>query len=290
MLSYRHAFHAGNYADVLKHIVQIEVLQHLLKKDKTFDYFDTHAGAGLYGLKGKHAQTTGEYKEGYAKLSATEFPELEKYFSAVAAVNNSINSAGELVYYPGSPLIAQQLLRRQDRSWLFEIHPTDLKTLQKNISQKGQTRINDCDGFTGLLPLLPPVSKRGLILIDPPYEIKTDYDIAVKTLICAHKRFATGTYMLWYPVVERTRIDRLEKKLIHSGIKNIQLFELGREPDHTQTDTYGMTAAGIIVINPPWTLKEKMQALMPKLATALGKNNRGHYRCITLAEELSKRA
>lgn len=285
MLSYRHAFHAGNYADLLKHIIQVEVLLHLCKKDKPFDYFDTHAGAGLYGLKGKHAQKTGEFKDGIGKLSESEYPELSDYFDSVLAVNSSSNNSdnlSELNYYPGSPMITEHFLRRKDRSWLFEIHPADLEKLQTNFADKRHTRITNSDGFSGLLPLLPPVSKRGLILIDPPYEVKSDYDIAAKTLIKAHSRFATGTYALWYPVVDRERINALEKKLINSGIKNIQLFELGREADSRE---HGMTSAGMIVINPPWTLQTKLAQLLPKLSSTLGINGAGHYRCTTLVDE-----
>lgn len=278
MLSYRHAFHAGNYADVLKHLVQIEILQHLAKKDKPFDYFDTHAGAGVYALKSKHAQQTGEYKDGFDKLTRNEFPELGDYFNAVAAVNNS----DELNYYPGSPIITEQFLRRKDRSWLFELHPADLEKLQDNFKGKRHARVTASDGFSGLLPLLPPASKRGLILIDPPYEVKQDYDTAVKTIIAAHKRFASGTYALWYPVVDRERIKAMERKFSHSGIRNIQIFELGREPDSTE---HGMTSAGMIVINPPWTLKDKLKTLLPKLANTLGINEQGHYRCETLVGE-----
>ncbi len=278
MLSYRHAFHAGNYADVLKHLVQIEILLHLGKKDKSFEYIDTHAGAGVYGLKSKHAQQTSEYKDGFAKLSPTDYPELKAYFSCV----KHFNTSDELVYYPGSPMIAEQFLRHKDRSWLFELHPTDLEKLQQNFSGKRHARITQSDGFSGLLPLLPPASKRGLILIDPPYEVKNDYDTAVKTLIAAHKRFATGTYALWYPVVERDRINTLEKKLRNSGIKNIQLFELGQEPDSIER---GMTAAGMIVINPPWTLKQKLKTLLPKLADTIGINGKGNFRCETITGE-----
>ena len=278
MLSYRHAFHAGNYADVLKHLVQIEILLHLRKKDKPYDYIDTHAGAGIYGLKGKHAQQTGEYQDGFAKLSAADYPELKDYLHCVKHFNHN----DELVYYPGSPMIAEQFLRHKDRSWMFELHPTDVEKLQQNFSGKRHARIVQSDGFSGLLPLLPPASKRGLILIDPPYEVKNDYDTAVKTLITAYKRFATGTYALWYPVVERARIDTLEKKLHNSGIKNIQLFELGREPDSAER---GMTAAGMIVINPPWTLKQKLQTLLPKLAATIGIDGKGNYRCETLTGE-----
>lgn len=282
MLSYRHAFHAGNYADVLKHLVQVEILSYLGQKDKPFDYFDTHAGAGVYALQGKHAQTTAEYKDGIAKINSADFPELQDYLNAVAASNPDLKPGQDLVYYPGSPMIAEQFLRKKDRSWLFELHPADLEKLETNFANKRHVRIASSDGFAGLLPLLPPASKRGLVLIDPPYEVKHDYDTAVKTLIAAHKRFSSGTYALWYPVVERARVDNIERKLRNSGIKNIQLFELGREAD---TEEHGMTAAGMIVINPPWTLHKKMTALLPKLANSLGVDGKGNYRCEIISPE-----
>ena len=277
MLSYRHSFHAGNYADVIKHIVLIEIFEHLIKKDSAFDYIDTHAGTGLYNLQSEHASKLHEYKQGIAKLNAEEWPELNTYFNIVAKHNPD----GALNFYPGSPLIAMHFLRAEDRSWLYELHPKDADLLSKNMANIKRARVMHEDGFNGLLSLLPPVSRRGLVLIDPSYEIKTDYAHVFDTLVRAHKKFPTGTYALWYPVVDRTIIDTLERKFIRSGINKIQRFELAISPDQFGS---GMSASGMIVINPPWTLKDKMSKILPKLVATLG-NKGAFYKCDTLVDE-----
>lgn len=278
MLSYRHSFHAGNFADLLKHIVQVEALEHLTKKDKPFDYIDTHSGAGLYALSAPQSKKTAEYKDGIGKIKAADFPELAEYF----AVIDHYNDSDELTHYPGSPAIAMQYLRSKDRGWLFELHSTDTRLLEQLTSRNRKIRVQQSDGYKGLLGLLPPASRRALVLMDPPYEIKDDYQKVSDTLIKAHSKFATGTYALWYPVVERKRINQLELQLRKSGIRNIQQFELGMKAD---TNEHGMTAAGMIVINPPWTLMQRMQDLLPKLVAAIDTTGEAFYRIETLVEE-----
>ncbi|PHS27439.1 MAG: 23S rRNA (adenine(2030)-N(6))-methyltransferase RlmJ [Methylophaga sp.] len=277
MLSYRHSFHAGNYADVIKHIVLIEIFEHLIKKDSAFDYIDTHAGAGLYDLQNEHASKLQEYQQGIAKLNGEQWPELATYFEVIAKHNPD----GGLKFYPGSPLIALYFLRAKDRSWLYELHPKDADLLSKNMANIKRARVMYEDGFKGLLSLLPPASRRGVVLIDPSYEIKKDYTRVVATLIAAYNKFPTGIYALWYPVVDRTLINGLERKLIHSGINNIQRFELAIAPDQFGS---GMSANGMVVINPPWTLKDKMTHILPKLVATLG-NEGAFYKCDTLVEE-----
>lgn len=271
LLSYRHSFHAGNVADVLKHIVLIEILQHLLKKDKAFSYIDTHAGAGLYHLKSQQAEKLQEYQQGIARLIALDWPELAAYQAAVRAVNPD----DSLTFYPGSPRIALHYLRPQDPAWLFELHPEDVELLSRNVHRQRQAKVWQEDGLKGVLRMLPPASRRGLVLIDPSYEIKTDYDAVFNTVVAACKKFATGIYAIWYPVVDRTRIDRLEQQFRQSGIKHIQLFELGLSPD---SDARGMTSSGMIVINPPWPLRDAMSALLPKLVSALDDSGEAFYR------------
>lgn len=278
MLSYRHSFHAGNFADVLKHIVLIEILQHLGKKEKAFDYIDTHAGAGLYHLASSHADKLQEYRSGIGKLDAAEWPELAAYFAVIDAVN----AGNSLEYYPGSPFIALHCMRRQDRAWLYELHPEDAGLLLQNTQKVKRARVMREDGLKGLLSLLPPVSRRGLVLIDPSYEIKTDYDLVFQTVEKAYAKFPTGTYAIWYPVVERSRIIRLEKQFIKSGIKNIQRFELAITAD---SDERGMTASGMMVINPPWSLMNTMGQLLPKLVNSLTADNSAFYKCDVLVAE-----
>lgn len=278
MLSYRHAFHAGNFADVLKHLVQVEILHYLQQKDKPFIYIDTHAGAGVYSLDSFESEKTAEHLNGISVIQHLEWTELARYLEQVQKVNQQQSTQ---TLYPGSPAIAQNMLREHDKAVMFELHPNDFKLLQNNMQDDARIKVHNQDGFNGLLAMLPPQIKRGLILIDPPYEIKTDYQTVVDTLIKAHKKFATGTYALWYPVVERERVNILEKQLKDSGIRNIQLFELGLKAD---TTARGMTSAGMIVINPPWTLANTLNGLLPKLAQHLGSHH-GVWRSLTLVEE-----
>tara|TARA_Y100000782_G_scaffold71835_2_gene77705 strand:- start:54850 stop:55686 length:837 start_codon:yes stop_codon:yes gene_type:complete len=278
LLSYRHSFHAGNFADILKHIVAVEILEHLTKKDKPFEYIDTHSGTGLYNFKSAQARKLEEHAGGIGKLQQKEYPELTRYFDVV----NSYNDKGQGNFYPGSPLFAKYFLRPQDRAWLFELHPEDFKTLCMNTSRQRKIKVACSDGLKGLDGLMPPASRRALVLIDPSYEIKTEYNQVFSAIEKAHKKFATGTYALWYPVVDRPTINKLKNKFIRSGIKNIQCFELGVRPD---SDEHGMTSSGMIVVNPPWGLFDKMSKLLPKLAKTLGESDELIYKCDQLVDE-----
>lgn len=278
MLSYRHSFHAGNFADLLKHIVLVEILEYLVKKDKPFDYIDTHSGAGLFNFESSHAKKLAEHDNGISKLKPEDWPELSSYFEAIKTYNQSRSSR----YYPGSPLLAMHFLRRKDNAWLYELHPDDFARLEKNTRDKQRIKVMCKDGLQGLLTHLPPISRRALVLMDPSYEIKSDYKEVFKTILSAHKKFASGIYALWYPVVERQNIIELEKRLINSGIKNIQRFELGLSPD---TEDRGMTSSGMIVINPPWGLFDKMLSILPKLLDALDDSETGFFKCDVLVGE-----
>jgi len=278
LLSYRHSFHAGNFADVLKHIVIIEILTHLTKKDNAFDYIDTHAGAGLYDLNSPQADKLQEYTSGVGRLKQNEWPQLSRYFDILQACN----STETLRYYPGSPKIAQTFLRLQDRARLFEMHPSDFDLLRQNMARDRRVKVLREDGFKGLLALVPPPSRRALILIDPSYEVKTDFTQVTDTVIRAHKKFTGGIYAIWYPVVARQRIEHLEQVLATCGIKKIQRFELGVKAD---ADGGGMTAAGMVVINPPWTLMAKMTELLPALVDTLARGEGAFFKADTLVGE-----
>ena len=306
MLSYRHSFHAGNFADVVKHVVLVEMLEYLTKKETPFEYIDTHAGSGLYDLHSKDAQKLEEHVNGIGQLSVNDFPELVRYFEIVHSFNvpgslhdGSPKSAPEdavknplgpplngLDVYPGSPAIAQYFLRPQDRAWLFELHPQDHELLVNNMrhnkSASRKTTVRCENGFEGLNALLPPSSRRGLVLVDPSYEIKSDYDRVVDRVVAGHRKFSSGLYAIWYPVVDRHRIDAMESRLLESGIKNIQRFELGISEDSTER---GMTSSGMIVINPPWTLFNKMSDLLPKIAQKLTQDDKPHFKCDVLTAE-----
>ena len=280
MLSYRHAFHAGNFADVLKHLTLIQIIDYLSKKDTPFCCIDTHAGAGDYALDSGYALKNKEFLTGIGQLwQRQDLPDaVVRYVDCIKRANNN-----KLTRYLGSPLIIQQLLRAKDRLFLYELHSTEISLLTKAIGKDKRVKIFHADGLKNALTLLPPQERRGLILIDPSYEVKSDYVEVPNALIAMHKRFATGIYALWYPVVNRHYNHTLEHILKDSGIKNIQLYELGIGADNSQQ---GMTASGLIVINPPWTLTSQMQELLPWLVTALSRdNNKGFYRIHTLAEE-----
>lgn len=278
MLSYRHSFHAGNFADVIKHIVLIEILEHLVQKNTPFEYIDTHSGAGLYDLNSPQATKLDEHTTGISKLVFNDLPELSRYFEIV----NKYNNSASINVYPGSPEIAKYFLRTQDRAWLFELHPQDFALLNSNIGRNKRIRVSAEDGLKALMALLPPKSRRALVLIDPSYEIKSDYDLVVDSVIKAHKKFATGIYAMWYPVVDRRKIEIIEHKFISSGIKNIQRFELGIASDSNE---HGMTSAGMFVINPPWKLFDKMSGLLPKLAQNLGHSQHPFYTCDVISNE-----
>lgn len=271
MLSYRHSFHAGNHADVIKHTIQSLIIESLKEKEKSFLYLDTHAGAGRYFLGSEHAEKTGEYQQGIGRIWQREdIPvELEPYLNAILAYNRS----GKLKYYPGSPLIAQQLLRPQDLIHLTELHPSDFPLLRNEFSKDPRATILRSDGYQQLKSQLPPQSRRGFILIDPPYEMKTDYTAVVKGIQAGYKRFSTGTYALWYPVVLRQQIKRLLRELSETGIRRILQIELAVKVDN---DRHGMTASGMIVINPPWKLEQQMTKLLPWLHQALVPDGIGH--------------
>ena len=273
MLSYRHSFHAGNHADVLKHIVLMLILENLKLKEKGFFYLDTHSGVGRYRLSSNESEKTGEYKEGIERLwDQTDLPEdVARYVKMI----KKLNSGGkELRYYAGSPLIATELLRPQDRALLTELHPSDYPILRNNFSDDKNVTVKCDNGFQQVKATLPPKERRGLVLIDPPYELKDDYDLVVKAIEEGYKRFATGTYAIWYPVVLRQQTKRIFKGLEATGIRKILRIELAVRPD---SDQRGMTASGMVVINPPWTLETQMKEILPYLTKTLVPEGTGSW-------------
>ncbi|MBA6222662.1 23S rRNA (adenine(2030)-N(6))-methyltransferase RlmJ [Colwellia sp. MB02u-18] len=266
MLSYRHAFHAGNFADVLKHSVLTLVLEYMTRKDKGFYYIDSHSGAGMYQLSDDYAQKTGEYKNGIAKLIENDdLPEaLQPYIDLVKNLNQE---TGELTLYPGSPGIARQFTRRQDSAHLFELHPTDIEHLKAYSQRWNKSHVKQSDGYQGVLGLVPPPNRRGVVLIDPPYELKEDYLKAVRTVVNAYKKFATGTYILWYPVVKRELVEQMQSAFTKSDVRNLIQIEYCQDAD---TEEYGMTGTGLFIVNPPWQLTSQLDEILPYLKTKLG--------------------
>ncbi|MEH6597575.1 MAG: 23S rRNA (adenine(2030)-N(6))-methyltransferase RlmJ [Colwellia polaris] len=268
MLSYRHAFHAGNFADVLKHSVLTLVLEYMTRKEKGFYYIDSHSGAGMYQLADEYAQKTGEYKDGIAKLiEQQDLPEaLEPYIDLVKDLNRE---EAELSLYPGSPGIARQFTRRQDSAHLFELHPTDIEHLKEYSQRWNKSHVKQSDGYQGVLGLVPPPNRRGVVLIDPPYELKEDYLKAVRTIVNAYKKFATGTYILWYPVVKRELVEQMQSAFTKSDVRNVVQVEYCQKADTTE---YGMTGTGLFIVNPPWQLSQQLEEILPYLKAKLGEN------------------
>jgi len=267
MLSYRHAFHAGNHADVLKHLVLVQLTRYLGRKAKAFWYIDSHAGAGSYALESAQAAKLAEYRQGIARLWGRKDlpPAVADYVDLVRRINPS----GGLKVYPGSPDFALRTMRAQDRMRLFELHSRDVLRLREHVASFGARVIVDhSDGFAGLKALLPPPSRRALVLIDPAYEEKHDYERVIHALRDCLQRFPGGTYLLWYPQLTRLEAHDLPPRLKRLPASNwLHVALRVRTP---AADGFGMHGSGLFVINPPWTLQGTLQELMPWLVEVLG--------------------
>ncbi len=279
MLSYQHAYHAGNHADVLKHWTLLACVEHLLKKDKPFVYIDTHAGSGSYQLDSPTALKTGEARQGILKLLSSPLAGLESYRQAVAA---------DLLQqrYPGSPLLVKRCLRPGDSAWLYELHPQTLRELHSHCGQGRMRSQQAChvrqeDGFQGLLSRLPVSNRRALVLIDPSYEIKSDYQQVVNVMAQAYRKMPQTLLLLWYPVVNRQWINALELAIQKTAMSNVQLFEMGVADDSAK----GMTASGMIAVNPPWSLAEQFQQTMPTVSGWLARDGVSRCRFLQLQPE-----
>jgi 23S rRNA (adenine2030-N6)-methyltransferase len=274
MLSYRHAFHAGNHADVLKHFILVQLLRYLGQKEKPFWYIDTHAGAGCYALDTGYATKNAEFETGIERLWSRQDlpPALAQYVDIVRALNPN----GTLRIYPGSPECAIRVMRDQDQMHLFELHRSDQKLLQEHFSTAGRrVRIHDGDGFAGIKALLPPPSRRALTLIDPPYEEKEDYGRVITALQEGLKRFPTGIYAVWYPQLQRDESRKLPerlKRLPANSWLHVSLAVASPSPDG-----FGMHGSGMFIINPPWTMPSVLKATMPFLVDTLGQDAGAGY-------------
>ena len=269
MLSYRHAFHAGNHADVLKHAVLVAVLDYYNQKDKPWWYADSHAGAGLYDLQGDYARKNAEYSTGIGRLwQRTDLPPvLARYVDLV----RTLNPDGVLKLYPGSPWCAAQCARPDDRLRLFELHTSDTRILIDNFRGTGkQTRIQAMDGYAGLKSVLPPLPRRAVVLIDPSYELKTDDQATVDAVQDSLVRFAQGTYIVWYPLLQTADARVLRQKLGDLGASSWLNITLSVQTPAEQG--FGMHGSGLFIINPPWTLPAQLQETMPWLTQALARD------------------
>ena len=268
MLSYRHAFHAGNHADVLKHLVLVNTLHYATRKEAPLFFLDTHAGAGLYHLQSGEAQLNTEAAQGIQKL---DFATLAAALTAdmqnsLRLFHHAVSPLLQRGTYPGSPLLAAEVLRKQDRIELCELHPVDFELLQFHTHEDPRIHVEKLDGYQRALALLPPVQKRAVVLIDPSYEVKDEYRNVVKLVVDILHRMRGAQILLWYPVVERSDSERMIAALQRSDVRDLWQFELGIAPDQ---HGYGLTASGMLVVNPPFTLAGQLRTLLPLLQQQL---------------------
>jgi 23S rRNA (adenine2030-N6)-methyltransferase len=273
VLAYRHAFHAGNHADVLKHLVLMLVLEHLNGKDKGWRFVDTHAGAGGYSLEGRYAQKKGEYLDGIARL--WERDDLPAPVVRYVELVRRFNPQGGLEQYPGSPAIARMLCRPQDDLRLFELHPTDHRILAAYLGAERHVQVAAGDGFDGLKSVLPPPTRRGAVLIDPSYEGDRDYGRVVAALRDALQRFADGTYLVWVPQVSKVQAAELPRRIEALAPKGWLHARLTvAKPD---AHGFGLAGSSMLVLNPPHTLHATLAEVLPWLAGVLGRvDGAGH--------------
>lgn len=277
MFSYRHAFHAGNHADVLKHTVFVHVLDYYNRKDTAYWVIDTHAGAGLYDLRSDWALQNGEFTDGLDRLlTAESAPDMvTRYLEEV----HHFNPDGYANFYPGSPWLALRALRSQDRLRLFEMHPSEAEVLQHNLNGQGrsalrQTTLYQTDGFSGLKSQLPPAPRRGIVIIDPSYEDKRDYRTTLQAVNDGLKRFATGCYLIWYPLVQRREVHELTRSLERLQTPWVHASLTVRKP---AADGFGLHGSGMFVLNPPWTLHDELAKTLPWLRETLKLDDRATY-------------
>jgi 23S rRNA (adenine2030-N6)-methyltransferase len=282
-MNYRHAFHAGNFADVVKHATLVRILVHLCAKPAPFRVIDTHAGSGLYDLAGAQASRSGEWHDGIARLIAVPTAQRAKtllapYLEAVAALNRS----DALTAYPGSPLLVRAFLRGRDRLIACEIEPRAAAALARNLKSDRRCKALAIDGWTALNAYVPPKERRGLVLIDPSFEDAVDFPRLGNALEAAHRKWASGIYLLWYPLKERQGADVLAHRLRRSGIGKILRAEINlpmpRNPDR-------LSACGLLIVNPPWMLEGELRLLLPELVAALAQGLGGAHRLDWLAGE-----
>ncbi|WP_182085714.1 23S rRNA (adenine(2030)-N(6))-methyltransferase RlmJ [Aureimonas sp. ME7] len=280
-MNYRHAFHAGNFADVVKHALLCRLVEYLKRKDKAFRVLDTHAGIGRYDLSADEASRTGERREGIDALVASpawDEPLLAPYRETVEAVRREFGRDA----YPGSPLIVRRLLRRQDRLSAYELHPTDAKLLAGEFAGDVQVKTIELDGWLALGAHLPPKEKRGLVLIDPPYEATDEYERIVARLGEAWRRWPGGTYAVWYPIKRRAAYERFHEALRTSGIRNVVAADFFREPFASEERLVG---TGFAVVNSPYTFADEAMGIMEALRPAIGISGKADCGIIALVAE-----
>jgi 23S rRNA (adenine2030-N6)-methyltransferase len=266
-MNYRHAFHAGNHADVLKHIVMTRVIEHLKAKEAAFRVFDAHAGTGVYALDGVEAGKTREWEGGIGKMQGSFAPEVEALLAPYRSVIAALNPEGGFLRCPGSPEIISRLIRKQDRFTLNELHPADYDMMKQRYHNDLRASITGIDATVLMKANLPPPERRGLVLIDPSYEVKNERELVMEALEFGHRRFASGVFLIWYPVKGADYAEQFCAALKALGIGPMLKIELRVRESF---DGGGLAGSGLLVVNAPWTLEAEMRALGPALAERLG--------------------
>jgi 23S rRNA (adenine2030-N6)-methyltransferase len=280
-MNYRHAFHAGNFADVFKHNVLVRILAHLREKTAPFRVIDTHAGEGLYDLAGEEANRTGEWRDGIGRLAGVELPAdaaalMATYFSALRACNRP----GEWRYYPGSPALARHLIRPQDRLVACELEPRAAAALSRQMRACPAAKVVRIDGWIALNAYVPAKERRGLVIVDPAFEQPNELIRLADGVAAAYRKWPTGIYLLWYPIKEHDEKDRVINALRRAGIEKCLRAEFAvASPRRANV----LSACGVIVVNPPWRLAAEIRTLAPALLNALGRDGGGGYRLDDLA-------
>jgi len=284
MLSYRHAFHAGNHADILKHTILSRIVIHLLEKEKPFSYIDTHAGAGIYNLDDEWAKRTEEAVKGICSIiERTDIPDLLLPYISLCRKFFSVGHR-----YPGSPELVRVLSRELDTLTLIELHSTEIENLRYIMGGNDRIHIHHRDGYSGLMALTPPKPRRGFCLMDPSYETSDDYIKTTDTLLAVHDKWPVGTLVLWYPILERRKVEllALKDRFFTSGIKGILIAELLIKERIANEDSegFGLIGSGMLIIQPPWRLAAELQEMLPWLAGALGLEEKGSWNLEWISE------
>jgi len=284
-MNYRHAFHAGNFADVFKHTILVGLLQALKEKPAPFCYVDTHAGAGRYDLRGSEALKTQEAHAGVARLlgAKTQSPLLRAYLDLLAALNLPGHSGEAIAIYPGSPLIASHFLRQSDRAVLCELQPDEAAALKALFAGDTRIGVHQRDGYAALAPLLPPKERRGLVLIDPPFEAQdAEFRAIEAALQVARARWPTGIYALWYPIKLREQTRPFHRWFVQNDVRKTLIAELLVHPDDSPLRLNG---CGMVIVNPPWQFERQLAELLPILQQHLATTGKGDHRIDWLVRE-----
>lgn len=284
-MNYRHNFHAGNFADVVKHAVLALIARHFVQKATPFRYIDTHAGLGVYDLYAEQARKTGEWREGVGRVWGAKFtPDVAELLAPWRAAVDAVNTEGALRFYPGSPEIVRHLARRDDRLILCELHPQDASALEAHYARDRRVRAIAIDGWTGLNAYVPPKERRGIVLVDPPFEEDGELARMAAALERAHQKWPTGTYVLWYPIKDIRDTNAFLRRLREGGIPSILSLELMIQSTDNSARLGG---TGLVVVNPPWTLERDARRLLPALAGVLGRDEHAGFRVQEIAPERS---